>query len=85
MSNVTQIGIPSLRLQLTQIIERIEMLADEPGALQGWGKEFGADLEDQAERLADLSAQIAVAHRDDSSRLGSPQMSLSASKHALSQ
>lgn len=56
-------NLPSLQLQLRQIIDHMEIMADQPDALLQWGKQVGGELEDEAERLADLSARIATAHR----------------------
>lgn len=83
MSNVTQISLPALRLQLEQIIDHLELLADKNENLLAWGKEFGAVLEDEAERLSDLSARVAVAHRENPSFFSPSEMSLSDSKHAM--
>jgi len=82
MSEDTQISLPALRQQLAQIIDHFEALAENQEKLLEWGKEFGAILEDEAERLSDLSARIAVAHRKNPSLLSLPEMSLSASKRA---
>ena len=40
---------PSLTLQLQQVIDHLEILADKPGALLEWGKEMGETFEDEAE------------------------------------
>ena len=82
MSEVSQISLPALRQQLAQIIDHFEVLAEKNETLLDWGKDFGAFLEDEAERLSDLSARIAVAHRKNPSLLSSPEMSLSDSKLA---
>ena len=63
MSSTNQTNLPSLQLQLRQIIDHMELLVEKPGAIHSWGIEVGAALEDEAERLADLSARIAFAHR----------------------
>ena len=36
MSSTTQISLPALQLQLRQIIDHLEVLADEPDALNKW-------------------------------------------------
>ena len=82
MSEVIQISLPALRQQLEQIIDHLELLAEREETLLKWGKEFGAVLEDEAERLSDLSARIAVAHRQNQSLLSSPEMPLSDPKLA---
>lgn len=63
MSSNIRTNLPSLQLQLRQIIDHMETMADDPDALLQWGTEVGSELEDEAERLADLSARIANAHR----------------------
>ena len=57
------LSFPSLMLQLGQVIDHLELLAEKPDALLEWGTETGELFEDEAERLNDLSAQIAAAHR----------------------
>lgn len=81
MSNVPQISLPALHLQLRQIIDHLELLADTPQALRDWGPEVGEALEDEAERLADLSARVAMACRKGSTII---EMSLSPSKQVIS-
>jgi len=53
----------ALILQLGQIIDQLEMQADDLDSLKSWSKDFGGHLEDEGERLSDLSARIANAHR----------------------
>ena len=82
MSEANEASLPALRQQLGQIIDHLEVLAEKNETLLDWGKEFGAVLEDEAERLSDLSARIAVAHRKNPSLLSSSEMSLSRPKLA---
>ena len=80
MSSTTQISLPALQLQLRQIIDHLEVLADEPDALNNWGPEVAEAFEDESERLSDLSTRVAMAHRKGSARV---EMSLSPSKKAM--
>jgi len=84
MSSVQTINLPSLQLQLKQIIDHMEMLAQQPDVLLQWGKEVGAELEDEGERLADLSSQIAAAHRQSAVKTSANVQPFEAPKLAVS-